>query len=434
VIEADLHYPRPMASASCPWSVRVLALSVCCLACLAAPSRADEALMETARRLHREVPLIDGHNDLPWQLRRHGGSDLTRMDIRQPLPRFHTDVPRLSAGGVGGVFFAAYVPHTTQGATRFTLEQIDLIHRMVAHAPELELALTADDIVRIHREGKIAALIGIEGGHAIENSLGTLRQMYALGARYMSLTHNGTIDWADAATDTPQHDGLSEFGEEVVREMNRLGMLVDLSHVSDATIFDAMAVSEAPVIFSHSSADAIAPHPRNVTDEVLRHVRSNGGVVMVNFFSGYVVPEAAARREEIDAARKHIEQQHPDDEEQRREAFRQWRRDNPTPQGDVGTVADHIDHIVKVAGIEHVGLGSDFDGVSNLPQGLEDVSKYPNLTAELLRRGYAQEDVKKVLGLNLLRVMREAEAVAKRLQSERGPSTRVFPITLKPLP
>ena len=399
---------------------------------VAAQQDKEQALRERARELHRQVPLIDGHNDLPWQLRRQAGSDLAKMDIRGPLPRLHTDVPRLQAGGVGGVFFAAYVPHTVQGATRFTLEQIDLIHRMVDHAPELELALTADDIEQIHRDGKIAAMIGIEGGHAIENSLGALRQMYALGARYMSLTHNGTIDWADAATDEPQHDGLNEFGEQVVREMNWLGMLVDLSHVSDATMFDALRVSEAPVIFSHSSADALAPHPRNVTDEVLQRVRENGGVVMVNFFSGYVVPEAAARREEIDAARKHIEARFPDDEEQRREAFRQWRRENPLPQGTVATVADHIDHIVNVAGIDHVGLGSDFDGVSNLPQGLEDVSTYPNLTAELLRRGYAEQDVKKVLGLNVLRVMREAEAVSRRLRQERGPSTAVLPITLKP--
>ena len=404
-------------------------LAACGLACSANTAKKESSpasFVDRARELHRESPLIDGHNDLPWQLRTKGGGDLAQLDFRRPLPQFHTDVPRLRAGGIGGVFFAAYTPtsaarHGT--AARFTIEQIDLIHRMIDHAPDaLELARTADDVVRIHRAGKTAALIGIEGGHAIENSLALLRQFYSLGVRYMTLTHTDSTDWADACPPAPQrHGGLSPFGVEVVREMNRLGMMVDLSHVSDNAMRDVLAVSDAPVIFSHSSARALAAdQPRNVPDDVLRMVHANGGVVMVNFFSGYLLPEPLDRREKSTEARQRIEAQFPESE--RRAAWRQWMRDNPMPRGDLGTVADHIDHIAKIAGIDHVGLGSDYDGVSVLPEGLEDVSCYPNLTAELLRRGYSDGDVKKVLGLNVLRVMREAEDVSRRLQKERRAS------------
>ena len=390
--------------------------------------------MQRAARIHREAPLVDGHNDLPWQLRGKAGSDLDRMDLRRPLPSLHTDVPRLVEGGVGGVFFAAYVPYSAAErgmAARMTIEQIDLIHRMVEHAPELELALTADDVVRLHRDGRIAALIGIEGGHAIEDSLPLLRQFYALGARYMTLTHNETTNWADAAGGEARHGGLSDFGEEVVREMNRLGMMVDCSHVSDETMRDALRVSEAPVIFSHSSVRALAgDQPRNVPDDVLRLVRDNGGVVMINFYSGYLLPEPPGR-EPAQSVRRRLREQHPDNEAARRAAWRQWTRDNPVPRGDVATVADHVDHVVRTAGIDHVGLGSDFDGVSTLPRGLEDVSRYPALTAELLRRGYSEADVKKVIGGNVLRVMRACEATGRRLRAKRGPSTaRLVPPSL----
>lgn len=390
---------------------------------------AQPSLMQRALRIQREAPLIDGHNDLPWQLRGKGASDLTRMDFRRPLPMVHTDLPRLIKGGVGGVFFAAYVPHDAAErgmAARMALEQIDLIHRMVEHAPQLELALTADDVERVHRNGRIAALIGIEGGHAIEDSLALLRQYYALGARYMTLTHNETINWADAATAEPRHGGLSDFGEEVVREMNRLGMIVDLSHVSDDTMRDAIRVSEAPVIFSHSSARALAgDQPRDVPDDVLRLVRDNGGVVMINFFSGYLLPEPPGR-EPAHSVRRRLREQYPHNEEARRAAWRQWMRDNPIPRGDVATVADHVDHVVQIAGIDHVGLGSDYDGVSTLPQGLEDVSCYPALTVELLRRGYRESDVKKVIGGNVLRVMRACESTARHLRAKCPPSTARF--------
>lgn len=374
-----------------------------------------------ARALHARYPLIDGHNDLPWELRQRVGGDLQRLDPRGRLPDLHTDIPRLRAGGVGAVFWAAYVPasYAGAGAVRVALEQIDLIHRLIEHAPELEFAWSADDIERIHRQGKIASLIGVEGGHAIENSLGVLRAFRRLGVRYLTLTHANTIDWADAATDSARHDGLTAFGEAVVREMNRLGILVDLSHVSPATMLDALRVSEAPVIFSHSSARALADHPRNVPDEVLRELRRNGGVVMVNFYSGFVDPEAARRMARMFEVQREFARRYPNDPARAQAEYEAWRRANPIPRGTVATVADHIDHIVRVAGIDHVGLGSDFDGVSVLPEGLEDVSRYPALTAELLRRGYREADIAKILGGNLLRVLRQADAVAARLQRER---------------
>ncbi|HET6232233.1 MAG TPA: dipeptidase [Longimicrobiaceae bacterium] len=390
-----------------------------------AATPADAALLARAMRLQAQVPLIDGHNDLPWEIREKGGSDLSKLDFEHSLPGQHTDIPRLKQGGVGGVFFAAYVPvdFAAGGAARVALEQIDLIHRMAGHSPELELATTAADVERIHRAGRIAALIGIEGGHAIENSLGTLRQFHALGVRYMTLTHANTIDWADAATDSAVHGGLTPFGEEVVREMNRLGMLVDLSHVSAETMRDAIRVARAPVIFSHSSAQAIADHPRNVPDDVLALLKTNGGVVMVNFFSGFDHPQGARLMRDMFDVQRRFKAENPNDPARADSLYHAWSDANPVPRGDVAMVADHIDHVVKVAGIDHVGIGSDFDGISVLPAGLEDVAHFPNLTVELLRRGYSDADVKKVLGLNILRVMREAEADAVRLQRERGPST-----------
>jgi len=391
----------------------------------------DDALLERARRIHADAPLFDGHNDLPWEIREKAQGDIGVMNPDGPLPRQHTDVPRLAQGGVGGVFWAAYVPVDRiagGGAAAFALAQIGLIKRMAEQSPALEMAYTADDVERIHGEGRVASLIGIEGGHAIENSLDALRQFHELGARYMTLTHSSTIDWADAATDAARHGGLTRFGEEVVREMNRLGMLVDLSHVSPETMADAIRVSEAPVIFSHSSARALADHPRNVPDDVLRMLPENGGVVMINFYSGFVEPAAARQMRGMFEVERGFRDQHPDDPEAARRAYAEWRRANPVPRGTVGTLADHVDHVVRVAGIDHVGLGSDFDGVTSLPEGMEDVSRFPWLTAELLRRGYSEADVRKVLGGNVLRVMRQAESVAARLQGERGPSQAVIDV------
>ncbi len=397
------------------------------LAAAVTPARAqqdDAALLARARRLHAQTPLVDGHNDLPWEIREKAGGDLARLDPRQPQPAQHTDIPRLRAGLVGGVFWAAYVPaqFSRGGAARVALEQVDLIHRMTAQSPDLQLALTADDIERAHRAGKIASLIGIEGGHSIENSLPALRQFHALGVRYLTLTHASTLDWADAATDSARHGGLTRFGEEVVREMNRLGMLVDLSHVSPGTMDDAIRVSAAPVIFSHSSARALADHPRNVPDDVLRRLKANGGLVMVNFYSGFVEPRAAAAMRDMFEVQRRFQAQFPNDPQAAQRAYRDWQRQNPTPRGNIATVADHIDHIVKVAGVDHVGLGSDYDGITSLPEGMEDVSRYPYLTVELLRRGWSDADVRKVLGGNLLRVMRQAESTAARLQRERPAS------------
>jgi membrane dipeptidase len=401
------------------------------LAALHPAAAQDGALLERARRIHAEAPLVDGHNDLPWEIREKAQGDLSVMDPNGALPEQHTDIPRLKVGGVGGVFWAAYVPVDRiagGGSAAFALEQIGLIKRMTDASPELELARTAEDVVRIHRAGKVASLIGIEGGHAIENSLDVLRQFHELGVRYMTLTHANTIDWADAATDSARHGGLTRFGEEVVREMNRLGMLVDLSHVSPETMRDAIGVSAAPVIFSHSSARALADHPRNVPDDVLTMLKTNGGIVMINFYSGFVEPSAAQQMRGMFDVQRRFREQHPNDPQAAQRAYDEWRRANPVPRGTTATLADHIDHVRRVAGIDHVGLGSDYDGVTSLPAGMEDVSRFPNLTAELLRRGYSEEDVRKVLGGNIIRVMRQAEEVAARLQRERGPSQAVIDV------
>ncbi len=372
-------------------------------------------LTEEGRRIHRSCIVIDGHNDLPLRIREDSDSAFDKMDLSKPLPKLQTDIPRLRAGGLGAQFWSAYVPPTTireGGATRFALEQIDLIQRMVRRYPEtFAMAYSADDIERVHREGKIASLIGIEGGHAIENSLGALRMFHALGVRYMTLTHSDTIDWCDAATDEPKHGGLTPFGEEVVREMNRLGMLVDISHVSADAMRDVLRVSRAPVIASHSSAEAVAPHPRNVPDDVLKMIRDNGGVVMVNFYSGFIEPEAVKLTQRLFDDDRELRAKYPKKEDYER-AREQRRKEHPLPRGTIHTLIDHIDHIIKVAGIDHVGLGSDFDGVSVLPEQLEDVSCYPFITQALLDRGYSEEQIHKINGKNLLRAFRKAQELS----------------------
>jgi membrane dipeptidase len=379
-------------------------------------TRGPVVLTEAAVRVHESCIVIDGHNDLPYQMRKEAGSSFDQLDIAQPQPDLHTDIPRLRAGGVGAQFWAAYVPSETitqGGATRYALEQIDLIHRMVERYPDtFEMAQTADDIERIHSQGKIASMIGLESGHGIEESLGTLRMFYTLGVRYMTLTHADSLSWCDSATDEPISGGLSPFGEEVVLEMNRLGMLVDISHISADAMRHVLRVSKAPIIASHSGAYAVAQHNRNVPDDVLESIRDNGGVVMVNFFSGYVEPEAAKIMAEMFNANREIREKYPDEDDYKK-AKDAWRKAHPYPAGTIHDLVDHIDHVVKVAGIDHVGLGSDYDGVSKLPDQLEDVSSYPYITQALLDRGYDEQSVRKVMGGNVLRAMREAERVAR---------------------
>jgi membrane dipeptidase len=378
----------------------------------------DVEMTDEGHRVHRAGFVFDGHNDLPWAMRNNAASSFDKLDIANSQPKLNTDIPRLREGNVGAQFWSVYVPAETSKSGQAllqTLEQIELVKTMVERYPDVfELARTASDVERIQKQGKIASLIGVEGGHAIEDSLENLRRLHALGAGYMTLTHSDTLAWADSATDKSQHDGLNAFGEEVVREMNRLGMLVDLSHVSPETMKDALHVSRAPIIYSHSSARAVADHPRNVPDDVLRQVADNGGVVMVNFFSGFVVPSSAARMAEMFDTMRELRKQYPNEEDYRRERKR-WELRNPIEAGTLHHVIDHIDHIVRVAGIDHVGLGSDYDGVSLLPRQLEDVSTYPLITQELLNRGYTEQEIHQLMSGNILRVMREAERVAKQL-------------------
>lgn len=383
----------------------------------------DEARQAAIKKLLRSVPLIDGHNDVPWQYRKYqAGFD--EIDLARNTSRLKTamvtDIPRLRAGGVGGQFWSVYVPATLPGpeAVQATLEQMDVVHRLCARYPEtFELALTAADIERIHRQGRIASLIGVEGGHSINNSLATLRMLHRLGARYLTLTHTRNTEWADAAGDEPRCRGLAPFGEEVVRELNRLGMLVDLSHVTEETMRAALRVTLAPVIFSHSSAYAVCGHPRNVPDDVLRLTAANGGVVMVCFLPGYLTEAQRAEFEATEVEKRRLKQVYPQNPELAESALAEWRRTRTLPpEATLNDVADHIDHIRKVAGIEHVGIGSDFEGFRGAVAGLEDVSKYPALLAELKRRGYRVDDLKKVAGQNLLRVMRGAERVAGEMR------------------
>ncbi len=356
-----------------------------------APKAADGfkpvVVSEEAKTIHASGMLFDGHNDLPWTMRAQANSSFDKVDIAKPT-EFHTDIPRLKAGGLKAQFWSVFVPAstaTTGNALVMTMEQIDLVDDMIKRYPEtFEFAPTVDDIQRIVRSGKIASMMGVEGGYSIENQLSVISRLYQRGVRYMTLTHSKTIQWADSATDEPKHGGLTEFGKEVVREMNRVGMLVDISHVSEDAMNDALDASKAPVIFSHSSAKAICDHPRNVSDAVLKRLKVNGGVVMVNFMSSYVAPTAELK-------------------------------ENPKARGTVYGVCDHIEHIIKVAGIDNVGIGSDFDGVPSLPVGLEDVSKYPSITQILLDRGYNKQQIHKVLGGNVMRVLRQAELVSQEM-------------------
>ena len=381
--------------------------------------------IQRARALHDKIPLIDGHNDLPWQYRKVAGNALSKIDIAQHQPSLHTDIPRLREGGVGGQFWSVYIPQTLPKGehVRATMEQIDVVYNMLRQWPDtFQLSLTADDVEAAFDSGKIGSLIGIEGGHSIDNSLGALRMFHRLGARYMTLTHFKNVDWADSCTDKPKVDGLSQFGREVVREMNRLGMLVDLSHVHADTMRAALDTSDAPVVFSHSSARAITGHPRNVPDDVLERVKENDGVVMVSFVPGFVSQQTYEHGLARDAEKARLEAQSDSSDESVEAGLKAWDADNPEPRATVSDIADHIDRIREKAGINHIGIGSDYDGITSVPEGLEDVSKYPVLTAELLRREYSEEDILKILGGNILRLMRAVENAATRIQQERGPS------------
>lgn len=406
-------------------SLVILALAVLALR-PSGPLAAQDPALAHANALLSKTLLVDGHNDLPWEIRTdsaHPG-DVAAYDIRGRV-RGMTDLPRIRAGHLGGQFWSIYIPGEIKdsGYARVQLEQFDIARRMIAQYPDdMEFVTTADGLERAYRRHKLGSLLGMEGGHAIENSLGALRVYYELGARYMTLTHNVTLDWADAALDTAAHGGLTRFGEEVVREMNRLGMLVDLSHVSPGTMSDALNVTQAPVIFSHSTARALVDHPRNVPDSILARLRQNGGVVMVDFVPGFI------SRAMVDSGNSYRAQfaqlsAGVTDTAQLRQLRAQFRATHPMPKATIADVVAHIEHIRDVAGVDHVGIGGDFDGIDDTPVGLEDVSTYPNLFAELIRRGWSDADLKKLAGQNVIRALRQAEQVAARLRRERAPST-----------
>jgi membrane dipeptidase len=380
-----------------------------------------------ARMLLERTPIFDGHNDLPWEIRasERAPLDVAAYDLNGPVPG-HTNLALLKAGRVGAQFWSVYIPgeHADSGFARLQLEQIDIARRMIERYPELVLAGTAEEVEAAMAAGRIASMLGVEGGHAIENSLGALRAYYDLGARYMTLTHNVTLDWVDAAQDSARHDGLTDFGEEVVREMNRLGMLVDLSHVSPATMSDVLNVSEAPVIFSHSSARALIDVPRNVPDSILERMAANGGVVMATFVQPFVNQAAADYDDRIETRIQELRGSGTPEDDIRAEIER-IRRESPRPEASIDDIADHIEHIRRVAGIDHVGIGSDYDGMT-APAVMPDVSSYPVLFARLIERGWTDEELGKLASGNVLRALREAEAVAQRLQAEREPSTAVI--------
>ena len=414
-----------------PLTLSLFPLTLFLLTAMPSPAAAqsNDRALERAKKLLSSTPLIDGHNDLPWEIRQTKGGprDVAAYDLRTRTPG-HTDLARLAEGKVGAQFWSIYIPGEIKdsGYARVQLEQFDIAKRIIARYPDrLALALTAKDIEDSFKRGRIGSLLGMEGGHAIENSLGALRSYYGLGARYMTLTHNVTLDWADAALDSARHNGLSEFGREVVQEMNRLGMLVDLSHVSPATMSDVLDITESPVIFSHSSAKAVTDHGRNVPDSILKRLPRNGGVVMVTFVPAFVSEEVAAWEAQAGDQSKAIHEAVSDTAEHKRR-FEEWKATHPRPSATLGQVADHIEHVRKVAGSDHVGIGSDFDGIDTVPEGLEDVSKFPALFAELIRRGWSDGDLKKLAGQNVLRAMRATEATAARLQKVREPSTKTI--------
>ncbi|MFC7221030.1 dipeptidase [Streptomyces polyrhachis] len=383
-------------------------------------------LLAHAVNLLAEYPIVDGHNDLPWALREQVAYDLELLDISQDQrARLHTDLRRLRAGGVGAQFWSVYVPSSLVGgaALTATLEQVDAVRLLAARYPrELRLSFTAADMETARSEGRIASLMGAEGGHSIDNSLGALRGLYELGVRYMTLTHNDSNDWADSATDEPRHDGLAPFGEEVVREMNRLGMLVDLSHTAPATMRDALRVSEAPVIFSHSSARAVCDHPRNIPDDVLERLAVNGGVAMATFVPKFVLPAAIEWTLSADANMRAHGLDPLDLSEEGKRVQLAFEAANPRPVATVSVVADHLDHMREVAGVNHIGIGGDYDGTAFTPAGLEDVAGYPNLIAELLRRNWSDSDISQLTWRNAVRVLADAESVATDISGRRGPS------------
>jgi len=394
-----------------------------------AHAQTDDQYLARAKRILSTTPLIDGHNDLPWRIRedKTARGDVDKYDIRGHVAG-HTDLDRLKKGMIGAQFWSVYTPGDWRdsGYARVQLEQIDIARRMIAKYPRrLELALTAADIPRIFKKKKIASLIGLEGGHAIENSLGPLRDYFDLGVRYMTLTHTVTLDWADAALDSAKHGGLTPFGDSVILEMNRLGMLVDLAHVSPGTMSSVLNVTKAPVIFSHSGARALVDVARNVPDSILRRVTVNGGIVMVPFVTGFVSPAVFLYDQSTRPVMKDLQAKYGNDTAAITREVKQWRAAHPEPRATLSQVADQIEYVRKVAGVDHVGIGGDFDGITEVVQGLEDVSTYPALFAELAKRGWSDNDLRKLAGENLLRVFAQAEAVAKRLQNgSRGAASR----------
>ena len=418
-------------------STILLPLALITMPVRTSPAQTTDPNMARALRVLRTAPVFDGHNDLPWRVREDTAHprDVEAYDLRTRTPGM-TDLPRLKQGHVGAQFWSIYIPgeptdpaykpngqvSSVPGYARVQLEQIDIARRVIAKYPQLEWTPTSAAVRAAMKQGRIGSLLGLEGGHAIENSLALLRQYYDLGARYMTLTHNVTLDWADAALDTPKHHGLTPFGREVVREMNRLGMLVDLSHVSPGTMSAALDVTQAPVIFSHSGARALVDHPRNVPDSILMRIPKNGGVVMVPFVTEFVSRAVKADQDAFDSVAAAARKQHGADSAAVKTELDAWRASHPRPKATIADVADMIDHVRKVAGVDHVGIGSDFDGITENVVGLEDVSKYPALFAELARRGWSDADLAKLSNGNILRVLAEAERVSARLKASTKPS------------